>query len=133
MSEWCELKEKIPTSKYRILQTIFSSRFFFSNVYISLNTIFECSYLFFGWEIGHPLNTYATGEMEGCHPKCVKVCTGGEGCHVSRVRTHLHYLFSCFCLIVSCFICKNLTLASFKKGMFVRNDYFSPWSQVLLS
>ena len=44
---------------------------FFSNAYISVNTIFECSYLFFG-----PLSTYETGEMEGeCNPKCVQVRT----------------------------------------------------------
>ena len=38
---------------------------FFSNVYISVNTIFECSYLSFGWEIGHPLSRYVTRGMEG--------------------------------------------------------------------
>ena len=52
--------------------------------------------------------------------------TGGEGYHASCVRTHLHYLFSCFCLMVSCFICRNLTLPSLKKGAFVKNGYFSP-------
>ena len=30
----------------------------FSNDYILVNTIFECCYLFFGWEIGHPLSRY---------------------------------------------------------------------------
>ena len=39
-------------------------------------------------------------------------CVDGRGCHASFVRTHLHYLFSCFwqyfCLAVSCFICWNL-------------------------
>ena len=64
--------------------------------------------------------------MEGDHAKCVQVRTGGGGYHASCVRTHLHYLFSCFCLMVSCFICRNLTLPSFKKGVFVRNGYFSP-------
>ena len=38
---------------------------FFSNVYISVNTIFECSYLSFGWEIGHPLSMYVTKGMRG--------------------------------------------------------------------
>ena len=27
---------------------------FFSNVYVSVTTIFKCFYLFFGWEIDHP-------------------------------------------------------------------------------
>ena len=43
----------------------------FSNVYISVNTIFKCCYLFFGWEIGHPLSTCTTEGTKGCHPKCV--------------------------------------------------------------
>ena len=62
--------------------------------------------------------------MEGGHPKYVKVHTGGEVYHASCVRTHLHYFFSCFCLMVSTFICRNLTLSSFRKGVFVRNGYF---------
>ena len=73
---------------------------------------------------------YATRGMEGGHPKGVQLRTGGEGYHASCVRTHLHYLFSSFCLMVSCFICRNLTLPSFKKGMFVRNDYFSPMRSI---
>ena len=48
---------------------------FFPNVYISVNTIFECSYLFFGWEISHPLSTYASRGME--KGSC-KMCTRGE-------------------------------------------------------
>ena len=56
---------------------------------------------------------------------------GEGGCHPSCVCTNLHYFFSCFwqhfCLIVSCFICKNLTLRLFKKDVFVVNTgYFSP-------
>ena len=78
--------------------------------------MFECSYLSFGLEIGHPLSMYVTRGMEGGHPKCVQVRTGGEGYHASCVRTHLHHLFSCFCLMVPCFICRNLTLPSLKKG-----------------
>ena len=46
--------------------------------------------------------------------------TVGEVYHASCVCTHLHYLFSCFCLMVSCFICRNLTLPSFK-GVIVGN------------
>ena len=75
------------------------------------------------------------------------MATGGEGgdlgssikrtaayrereCHVSYVRSHLHYFFSCFwqhfCLLLSCFTSRNLTLPLFKKDVFVRNGYFSP-------
>ena len=55
---------------------------------------------------------------------------GGKGCHVSFVRTHLHYLFSCFwqhfCLTVSCLIYRNLILPLFIKDVLMRNGYFSP-------
>ena len=42
-----------------------------------MNTIFECSYLSFGGEIGHLLSTYATGENEGRgdHLKCAQAHT----------------------------------------------------------
>ena len=60
------------------------------------------------------------------HPKCLQVHTGGEGYPASCVRTYLRYLFSCFCLMVSCFICRNSTSPSFKKGVFVRNGFFCP-------
>ena len=72
----------------------FVKKFIFSNVYISVNTIFECLNVFFGWEErGHQLSAYAAvGEMKG-HPKCVQ---WGERCHTSCVPTYLHYLFSCF-------------------------------------
>ena len=65
----------------------------FSNVYVSVNTIFEC----------HPLSTCATEGMEGGHPKCVQVHPGGKGItpHV-YLRTYRQLLFSCFCLKVSC-------------------------------
>ena len=64
--------------------------------------------------------------MREVHTKSVHLRIAGRGCHASFVRTHLHYLLSCFwlhfCLIVSCFICRNLTLPLFKKDVFVRNE-----------
>ena len=56
----------------------------------------------------------------------MQVHTRGEGYHALSVRTQLHYLFLGFCLMASCFICRFLTLSSFKKGAFVTNGYFSP-------
>ena len=73
---------------------------------------------------------YVTRGMEGVHPKCLQMRTGGGEYHTSCVRTHLHHLFSCFCLMVSCFICRNLNLPSFKEGVFVRNSYFSPMKSI---
>ena len=58
-----------------------------------------------------------------------KMCTGTNrerGLSCLMCTYALHHLFSCFCLMVPCFICRNLTLLSFKKGVFVRNGYFSP-------
>ena len=42
-----------------------STALFSLNAYISVNMIFEYCYLFFGWAIGYPLSTYATGGMGG--------------------------------------------------------------------
>ena len=44
---------------------------------------------------------YVTRGMEAGHPKCLQMHTWGEEYHASCVRTHLHYLFSCFSLMVS--------------------------------
>ena len=38
----------------------FVTKFIFSNAYISVNTMFECLYMSFGWERGHQLSTCAT-------------------------------------------------------------------------
>ena len=94
----------------------FVKNFFFSNVYISVNTIFESSYLFFGWEIGHP--------WREAHPKCVQLCTAGQWYHASCVRTHLLYHFSSFCLVVFCFICRTLTLLLLKEDVFFKKLLF---------
>ena len=113
----------------------FVKEFILSNVYISVNTIFECLYMFFGWERGHQLNTYTTGGgMEERSSKIRTTAYRGRGCHMPRIRKHLHYSFSCFwqhfCLTVFCFICRNLTLPLSKKDVFVRNIYFSPTKSV---
>ena len=68
---------------------------------------------------------YVTRGMDGARPKCLRMRTEGEGYHASCA-----HLFSCFCLMVSCFICRNLTLPSFKKGVFFRNGYFSPMRSI---
>ena len=83
-------------------------------------------FLFVFWLRNRPSIKYVTRGMEEDHPKCVQVPTEGEGYHTLCVGTHLYYLFLCSRLTVSCFICRNLTLASFKKGVFVRNGYFCP-------
>ena len=68
--------------------------------------------------------------IKGARPECVQVRMGGKGYRASCVRTQLHYLFSCFCPMVPCFICRNFNLPSFKKDVFVRNGYFSPMRSI---
>ena len=90
-------------------------------------------FLFVFWLRNRPsvINRYATGGIERAHQNSVQVRTGREGYHVSCVRAPcVPYLFSYFCLIVSCLISGNLTLTSFKKGVFVRKGYFSPMRSV---
>ena len=102
----------------------FIKKFIFSNVYISANTIFECIFMFFGWERGHQLREI------GWSSKMREAAYRRKDCHASCVRTHVHYLFSCFwqhfCLIVYCFICKNITLSLIKKKMCLSCVHFSP-------
>ena len=54
-----------------------------------MNTIFEFFDLPFRSEIGHPLSIWVTRGMEWGHPKCLQMCTAGEGCHASYVHTRL--------------------------------------------
>ena len=53
----------------------------------------------------------------------------GRGCHTLYVHTYLHYRFSCFwhhfCFIMSCFICRNLTLLLFKICFCQKRLFFS--------
>ena len=47
------------TLSYTIIY-FYIKKFIFSNVYISVITIFKCLYMFFGWERYHQLNKYVT-------------------------------------------------------------------------
>ena len=71
---------------------------------------------------GHPLSMYATGGggvgvgviIENAY-SCVM---GDGGCYTLSASKHFYHLFSCFwqhvCLMMSCNVCRNLTLPSFK-------------------
>ena len=108
--------------------TTIKDYFFFKCLYFSEYDIRMFLYVF--WLRNRPSIKYVRNWENGgevwLDSKCVQVHTEGEGYHTLCVRTHLHYLFSCFYLMVYCFICRNLTLASFKKGAFVSNGDFSP-------
>ena len=76
----------------------FIKEFIFFNVYVPVNTIFECLDISFGWDRGNQLSTYAAGWGMGGHPKAVQLCTGGGDItpHVYvRTYTYAHF-FSCF-------------------------------------
>ena len=47
----------------------FVKKFIFSNVYVPVNTMFECLDMLFGCERGNQLSTYATGRGTSGHPK----------------------------------------------------------------
>ena len=106
----------------------FAKKFSFSNIYISVNTIFECLYMFFGWERGHQLSTYATA---GGWRVIYNVYSYVQGEKVSRlVCTYALTLFlsmflATFLSYSVCFICRKSTLPLFKKNVFVTNSYLS--------
>ena len=76
----------------------------FSNVYISVNTIFEYCYLFFGWEIGYPLCVHAEMKKWRRVIQNVYRCIQEERGITPHVylRFYRQLLFLCFCLKVSC-------------------------------
>ena len=80
---WLMLLPWMFISSYTIIY--FFVKNFFLNVYISLNAIFECSYLFFGCKIGHPLSMCNTGGMEWAIQN-VYGCVQGEGFEKSVIR-----------------------------------------------
>ena len=53
----------------------FVKKFIFSNVYVLVNTIFECLDMFFGCHRGNQLSTYATSRGTSGHPKWVQLRT----------------------------------------------------------
>ena len=61
MDFWLMVLSWMFISSYTTIPFIFIKKFIFPNAYISVNTIFECIYMFFGWERGHQLSAYATG------------------------------------------------------------------------
>ena len=89
----------------------FVKKFIFSNVYVPVNTIFECLDMFFGWDRSNQLITYATGRGTGGHPKCVQLRIGGGDLtpHVN-VRTYVRISFHVLTAFLSysvLFICRN--------------------------
>ena len=99
--------------------------------------------LYSGWkklstryEKGHQLSTYATVWGWRDHPKCLQLRIGG-GSVKPHMYVSLFIFWQDFCLIVSCFICRNLTLPLVKKmcslEMFIsppKNQFLSSWSKL---
>ena len=102
---WLMLLSWMFTSCYTTIY-FFVKKFICSNVYISVNTIFECLYVFFGWEGGHQLSTYPTGGGMGeGHPKCVQLHKGWIFC--AEVRSSLSKFPFVSCWSCSCKMWKN--------------------------
>ena len=77
--------------------------FFFSNAYISVNMILECSYLSFGWEIGYPVSTHLTRGVEvviqNVH-RCVQVERGITSHVYIRTYTIFFHGFGLWCPVL---------------------------------
>ena len=89
-----------------------------------MNTIFECLYVFClrKWlSIKLVCNCWGMGG----HPKNVHLRIGGGDVTpyvYPRTYTITFYVFTS---ILSCFICRNLTLPLLKRDVFVTNGYFA--------
>ena len=90
----------------------FVKKFIFSNVYVPVNTIFECLDMIFGCDRGNQLSTYATGRGTGGYRKCMQLRTrGGDLTPHVHIRTYT-ISFHVLAAFLSCsvlFICRNLT------------------------
>ena len=91
--------------------------------WIWYSNVFIC---FFWLRKGSSIKYVCSWWRDGRSSKMRTATNRGKGCHVSYVNAHLH--FSCFwqqfCLIVSCFICRNLTLTFFRKRCFCQKRLF---------
>ena len=91
---------------------VFVKKFIFSNVYVPVNTMFECLDMFFGWDRGNQLSTYATCWGTDGYPKCVQLVTGGRDLTSPvyvRTYTISFHVLEAFLSYSVLFICRNLT------------------------
>ena len=86
---WLMLPSWIFISSYSSIY-FFVKILIFSNVYISVNTIFECLYTSFRWERDHQLSTYATVGGWWIIQNAYSCVQGERG-----VTSHL-YVWTCF-------------------------------------
>ena len=106
------------------------------HLFFRKDLFFECLYfseydirmfLFVFWlRKRHPLTMYVTRGMEGDHPKCLQMRTGGEGItlHVYvRALTLSLFIFLSYDVL---FYLLKFNLTFIQKGVFARNGYFSP-------
>ena len=86
-------------------------------------------FLFVFWlRIGHPLSMYVTRGMEGVIQNAYRWVQGEKG-----IELHVYVLthtISFQDIIMSCSICRNLTLPLSKKSVSVRNGYFPPMRSI---
>ena len=112
----------------------FCKEFSFSNAYISVNMILECSYLCFYSELGYPLSTNTAGGMEGIGLiKNMYRCLQGQRgimCHeYVRIYT-LYFHFPVLWYLVS--FVKNWAYLHSKKVFLWEMVVFLQWDPYLL-
>ena len=121
-----------PWNVYFILHyhLFFRKDFFYECLYFSEYDI--RMFLFVFWLRNRPSFKYvrSKGNGGGSFKVFIDKYMGRGISRVMCMYAPLHYLFSYFCLMVSCFICRNLNLPLFKKGALVRNGYFSPMRSI---
>ena len=109
---------------------IFVNKFIFLNIHISVNAVLKCFYMFFGWERGHQLSTYATGGRNGGGTS--KMCTvayRGEG--VSRFMCSHALTLSLFMFLAAFLSCSvlfylqkfNITFIQTRKFSLIQRRY----------
>ena len=88
------------------------------------------NFLFVFWLRNRPSIKYVRNK--GIGGGSSKMCTGAyRGRGVSRLMCKYALTLSPFMFLpYTVLFCRNLTLASFKKDLFVRNGYFSPKTSV---
>ena len=100
-----------------------------SNVYISLNAIFECLNMFFGWKRGHQLSTTTqlVGGWGGSSKMSTAAYTGGD------FTSHVFMFLATFLSYIIMFYLLKFNLTLFKKDVFFKNCYFLHRDQFLSS
>ena len=112
----------------------FVKEFIFSNVYISVNTIFECLYMLFWLRKGSSVKYICNWQLsrDEQSSKMRRAVYSGRGvshlmCTYALTLSLFMFLVA-FCLIVSCFISRNSKrMYSWETVIILQQDQFLLW------